>query len=221
MRVMPSEIKILIADDHPIFRAGLLQVIEKKSHHKVVGEAADGETALEQILELHPDVAILDLQMPKLGGFGVARALKNKDLEVKLIFLTMHQDEEMFNEAMDLGAQGYVLKESAVTDITNSIDMVSAGRNFISPQLSTYLLGRRQRSEELRKEKPALSRLTPTEIRILKLIADNKTSREIASDFYVSVRTIENHRANICAKLELHGAHALLSFALAHKSQLA
>lgn len=217
---MPSDIRILIADDHPIFRAGLLQVIEKTSHHKVVAEAADGETALEQILELRPDVAILDLQMPRLGGFDVARALKNKDSAVKLIFLTMHQDEEMFNEAMDLGALGYVLKESAVTDITNSIDVVNSGGNFISPQLSTYLLGRRQRSEDLRKEKPALSRLTPSEIRILRLIADNKTSREIADELYVSVRTIENHRANISAKLELHGAHALLSFALAHKSQL-
>ena len=107
-----------------------------------------------------------------------------------------------------------------MTDIVNSIKAVAAGLHFVSPQLSTYLLNRGSRAAELVKQKPALNDLTPTERRTLRLIADNKTSREIVGELFVSVRTVENHRANICAKLELHGAHALLKFALEHKSEL-
>ena len=132
----------------------------------------------------------------------------------------MHKDEDLFNEAMDAGAKGYVLKDSVVTDIIQSVRAAQEGRHFISPQLSSYLLNRNARAASLIKQKPGLNNLTPTERRILKLIAENKTSREIASELFISTRTVENHRANICAKLELHGAHALLKFALEHKSAL-
>jgi len=217
---MSAEISILIADDHPVFRQGLRQIIETGAALKVVAEAADGETALALIEQLKPDVTLLDVDMPKLDGLGVAQAIQEKRLAVAIVFLSMHKDEDIFNDAMDMGACGYVLKESAVSDIVESIRAAAAGRHFISPQLTSYLVSRGARAATLVKEKPGLDRLTATERRILGWIADNKTSREIADELYVSVRTVENHRANICAKLDLRGAHALLHFALEHKSVL-
>jgi len=217
---MGIEITLIIADDHPIFRKGLRQVVETDAALKVLAEAEDGEAALALIQQLNPDVALLDVDMPKLDGVEVARALREKQLPVSVVFLTMHKDEDVFNDAMDAGAKGYVLKESAVTDLILCIRAVAAGQHFISPQLSSFLLTRSARMASLVKQKPTLDSLTATERRVLKLIADNKTSREIAADLFVSIRTVENHRANICAKLDLHGAHALLNFALANKSSL-
>jgi DNA-binding NarL/FixJ family response regulator len=217
---MATEISILIADDHPVFRQGLRQVIEKNAQLKVLAEAEDGLTALALIQELQPQVALLDVDMPGQDGIAVARAIREKRLATSVVFLTMHKDEEVFNEAIDAGVQGYVLKDSAVTDIIHSIRAVAAGQHFISPQLSSYLLNRNARAAALFKQKPSLDHLTPTERRVLKLLSENKTSREIAAELFVSVRTIENHRANICDKLDLRGANALLKFAIEHKSAL-
>jgi len=217
---METEIGIIIADDHPVFRQGLRQVIEKDQSLKVVAEAEDGQAALDQIRAHQPEVAILDLDMPKLDGFAVARAMQAERLPTAAVFLTMHKDEDLFNEALDLGVKGYVLKDSAITDIIGSIKAVTRGQNFISPQLSTYLLNRHGRAASLLEQKPGLERLTPTERRILRLVAENKTSKEIAQALFISVRTVDNHRTNISTKLELRGPHALLKFALDHKSEL-
>jgi DNA-binding NarL/FixJ family response regulator len=217
---MNPEIRILIADDHPVFRAGLRQVIEMNSGLKVVAEAEDGPMALERVREHLPDVVVLDVDMPGMDGFDVVRALRQEKLKVEVVFLTMHKDEDIFNAAMNIEVRGYVVKDSAVTDIVASIRAVHAGRPFISPALSAYLLNRTQRASRLTQEKPGIHQLTPTERRILKLLSENKTSREIAGEMYVSHRTIENHRANICQKLGLHGNNALLKFALENKSQL-
>jgi DNA-binding NarL/FixJ family response regulator len=219
-RTMNPEISILIADDHPVFRAGLRQVIEMTAGLKVVAEAEDGTMALERVREHHPDVVVLDVDMPGMDGFEVTRALRHENLQVEVVFLTMHKDEDMFNEAMNIGVKSYVVKDSAVTDIVASIRAAFAGKPFISPVLSSYLLNRTQRTAKLTEEKPGIHQLTPTERRILKLLSENKTSKEIAGELYVSHRTIENHRANICQKLGLHGNHALLTFAIEHKSQI-
>jgi DNA-binding NarL/FixJ family response regulator len=217
---MKAEIRIVIADDHPIFRKGLRSVIETDPRLKIVAEAEDGEVALEQIQTLQPDIAILDMEMPIKSGFEVIQAIKEKKLPVAVIFLTMHKDERFFNAALDRGAKGYVLKDSAATDIIAGIKAVAAGQNFITPQLSTYLLNRHARATSLINEKPGLNDLTPTEQQVLRSIAANQTSREIAADLFISVHTVEKHRANICDKLGLHGSHALLNFALDHKSEL-
>ncbi len=217
---MHPKIRILIADDHPIFRQGLRQIILAQDDLSVVSEAEDGETALRQIRDLKPDIAILDLDMPKLDGLGVTRAVRNEIPNLEIIILTMHKGEDILNEALDLGVKGFVVKDSAVTDIVGSIRAVLAGQHFISPSVSNYLVNRAARSVKLENEKPGLRDLTPTERRVLDLVAENKTSREIAAKLGVSTRTIENHRVNICQKLELRGAHALLKFALENKSHL-
>lgn len=217
---MTREVRIAVIDDHPIVRQGLRQTIEACSDFKVVGEAGNGYAALELIERHRPDIAVMDIDMPGLDGFGVARALRERNLSVGIIFLTIHREEDLFKEAMNLGARGYVLKDSAVTDIVSSIKAVASGQHFTSPQLTTYLFSLGARSKKSREEGSPLDSLTPTELRVLKLIAEYKTSREIAEDLFVSPRTVETHRTNISNKLNLRGSHALMRFALAHKSEL-
>ncbi len=217
---MKDEVKIVIADDHPIVRQGLRQMIEAEKNFTIVGEAGDGEDAL-QLIETHkPDVAVLDIDMPRIGGFDVARELKRKKSEVGIIFLTMHSEEEIFQTAMDLGVGGYVLKDSATTDIVAGIKSIASGKPFISPALSALLLNRRRRVNKLARQNPELDSLTPTERRILKLIAEDKTSKEIGEELFISHRTVHAHRANISTKLNLSGNLALVKFAITHKSNL-
>jgi DNA-binding NarL/FixJ family response regulator len=215
-----NPIHILIADDHPIVRQGLRQVLEAEPSLKIVAEAEDGETALRMVKEIRPDIAILDVNMPKMGGFEVARIIGQKELAVEVIFLTIYSDEEMFNKALNLGAKGYVLKDSAVSDIVNSIRAVTRGQCFTSPSITTYLFNRATREQSLTDKPAGLSALTPTEMRVLRLIVEYKTNKEIADELCIHYRTVENHRTNICNKLDVHGSHSLLKFALKHRSEI-
>jgi DNA-binding NarL/FixJ family response regulator len=216
---MTPEITVVIADDHPIFRRGLSEVINGDPRLTIVAEADDARTALDVVRARCPRVAVLDVDMPGGGGLAVARAIVAERLPVEIIFLTLHKDERLFNAALDSGAKGYVLKESAATDVVVGIKTVAAGQHFISPLLSNYLLNRRDRAAALAVSTPAVDALTATERRVLKLLAEYKTSREIADALCVSVRTVEHHRTNIATKLELTGSHAVLKFAVEHRSQ--
>ncbi len=215
---MASQIKIVIADDHPIFRNGLRQIIDPDSRIKILGEADNGEKALELINELKPDIAILDIDMPKKTGLEVLKDLK--DSEVKVIFLTMHAEEDIFEEAMNLGIKGFVLKDSAVNDILDCIFSVEEDNYYISPSVSNFLINRRKRINALKNNNPSLQKLTLAEKKILKYIAENKTSKEIADILFISYRTVENHRANISGKLKLKGSHSLVKFAIENKTLL-
>ncbi len=215
---MSEQIKLIIADDHPIFREGLRQIIEKDSRIKIIGEADNGLKALEQIEEKKPDIALLDIDMPKLTGLEVLK--KVSGTSVKIIFLTMYSEEDIFDEAMGLGIKGYVLKDSAVNDIIECIISVNEGNYFISPSMSNLLLKRRKKLTDLRKSNPMLDNLTPTEKKILRFISQNKTSKEIADVLFLSHRTVENHRTNISNKLSLKGSHSLIKFAIENKSLL-
>ncbi|MEW6211873.1 MAG: response regulator transcription factor [Acidobacteriota bacterium] len=215
-----SEVKILVADDHPIVRRGVAQIIDSDPGLKVVAEAGDGQQALDLIREMRPDIALLDINLPRLDGFEIAMEISRRDLPVKVIFLTMHAEEELFNEAMDIGVQGYVLKESAITEIVEAVKKVAQGQCAISSSLTSYLMSRNRRAERLAAQSPGLMSLTPAERRILQMIAEYKTSKEIADELCIHYRTVENHRTNICRKLDIHGNNALLRFALRHKSEL-
>lgn len=217
---MNDEIQILVADDHPVFRRGLAMMISTDKTLKVISEASNGKQALESIQKYQPDIAVLDVNMPEMTGFDVARELQNSSLATDIIFLTMHKDEGMFNTALDLGVKGYLLKESAVEDIVAGIKSVANGENFISPQLTSFLFQRSRRNNIFNQNEKNLSDLTAAERRVLKLIAEEKTSREVAEILFISVRTVERHRENICTKLNIHGSNALLKFAILHKNEL-
>ena len=217
---MKASLTILMADDHPMFRGGLRQVIESQPDLQIVHETGDGEDALRLVRQATPKVAILDLDMPKMNGLDLAAAIEREGLPVRVIILTMYREEDMFNEAMDLGVLGYVLKDSAADDILHCIRAVAEGRHYLSPAVSAFLVDRRTRAETLRRTKPGLADLTPAELRILRLIARNMTSKEIAEELNLSTRTVDNHRFNICTKLELRGVHSLVKFAFDNKSAL-
>ena len=218
---MKQEIRLIIADDHPLMRQGLRQVIELEPNLNIVGEAGNGSEAFSMIEELMPDVAILDVNMPHRDGFEVVRSLTAKQNPAAIIFLTIHSEEQMFHAALDLGAKGYVLKDSAIDDIVTAITEVAAGRAFTSLPMTSYFQRRQNYNHVLDKQQQlGLSQLTPTESRILKRLAEYKTSKEIAAELSVSPRTIETHRARICQKLNLQGAHALMKFAVQYKSIL-
>jgi len=206
---MPEEICVLIADDHPIFRCGLRGVIEADPLLKVVADAGDGKSALAGIRELQPDVAVLDVNMPEPDGLAIARELQDQRLPVGVVFLTMYRDEALFEAALAAGVKGFILKDCAVNEIVDCIKAVSAGQSFFCSVLGDYLVGRKKRAES-----PSINNLTAAERRILLLVAESKSNKEIAEIMFISVRTVEHHRSNICAKLRLSGKNALLTFAL-------
>src|SRR5262245_5603543 len=217
---MKKNVTVLIADDHPIFRKGLCEVLSEDPAIEIVADVADGLAALQKIQELKPRVAVLDLDMPQMNGLQLAKKISDLKLPVAVVMLTMHKEEMLFNEAMNAGILGFVLKENAASDLLSCIHAVVAGQSYISPSLSAFLLNRKVSAQKLLEEKPELEKLTAAERRILKLIAEDLTSKEIADRLDLSVHTVENHRAKICDRLNLRGSHSLLKFAYDNKSLL-
>lgn len=210
---MKKKTKILIADDHSLIRNGLVQVLESNSELEII-EAENGEKALSLIQSEKPDIAILDIEMPEMSGFEVAEKVKYQGLAIDLIFLTMLNDETMFNKAMDIGIKGYVLKENTVNEISNCVEKVLGGNYYISPSLSGYLIRRNNNSVSSATHKSGIHLLTASEKKILNLVAEMMTSQEIAEELNISIKTVQNHRSNICTKLDLSGTHALLKYAM-------
>ena len=211
---------VLIADDHPIFRRGLCDILAGDPTLRLVGEAGDGEEAWRLIQKLRPAVVVLDIHMPKRSGIELGRLVSQQRLPVELIMLTMDAEEGLLHEALNLGVKGYLLKENAVTELLRAIHRVAGGDCYICPTLSGALVRRNAAREALQEQKLGLATLTPTERQILKLIAEDRTSKEIAELLACGVRTVETHRQNISHKLELSGSHSLLRFAFDHKAQL-
>jgi DNA-binding NarL/FixJ family response regulator len=214
---MPETIRIVVADDHPIVRSGLVMNIEREQGFIVVAQATDGHSALTLIDELRPDVAIIDIEMPKLDGLAVARSIIDRGLGAKIIFLTLHKERELFQAAMDAGGSAFLVKDSALDEIAAAIHTVVGGRRYVSSGILDRFL---------RKETPVqfsasqlLHHLTAAERRILRLIADGKSSKEIGSDLDIHYRTVENHRSNICRKLGIVGSNSLPRFALQYKDK--
>ncbi|MBO6571093.1 MAG: response regulator transcription factor [Balneola sp.] len=210
---MNKKTKILLADDHSLIRNGLVQVLVNNSELEII-EAENGKQALSLIQSEKPEIAILDIEMPEISGFEVAEKVKYQGLAIDLIFLTMLNDETMFNKAMDIGVKGYVLKENTVNEIVNCIETVLKGNYYLSPSLSGYLIRRNNKSTLSATDKRGLHLLTVSEKKILKLVAEMMTSQEIAEELNISIKTVQNHRSNICTKLDLSGTHALLKYAM-------
>jgi len=217
---MTDPLTILIADDHPMIRHGLRKAIEENDAWQIVGEAEDGDRALELIVQLRPAIAILDISMPGRDGFDVVQSLRQKHSPTHVIFLTMYREVDFFRRALDLEVYGYVLKDSAVIDVISAITAVSRGEHYTSPALTSYLIKNRSAGppDGSAEWGLGLQSLSPAERRVLELIAEYKTSKDIAEELCTSPRTVETHRANISQKLGLHGRHALMKFALEHKS---
>ena len=214
---MTAPIRIVLADDHPIFRRGLAEVLQAEADFEVAAECADGEAALAAIERERPRVVLLDVDMPKQDGFAVVRALRERGIACEIILLTMHGRDDLLRAAFSLGVRGYVVKDGAVLDVVHAIREVLEGRPFISSSLSANLL---TASEGADRGLPELQRLTPAEMRVLRLIADFKSSKEIAEELGVHYRTVENHRTSIAGKLGLTGSHALSRFAAQHRDRL-
>ncbi len=204
--------KILIADDHPVLRNGIIYIVKTKLVFANILEAENGKDALELILKEKPEMAILDVDMPYIKGIEVCRRAIQAGSKTKLVILTMHKDEDIFNEAMDIGVHGYLLKDNAVSEIMECVNRVLEGKEFVSPEVEKFLIARAKRKSNLSTVTDLMGSLTATEFKILQLIAKGKTSQQIATLHFISVRTVDNHRANICKKLNLKGNNALLMF---------
>jgi DNA-binding NarL/FixJ family response regulator len=213
---MQSKIKLIIADDHPIVRQGLVNIIEQDAAYAIVAQCGEGQETLRLIGELKPDIVIVDISMPGLDGLQIVTSSLEKNVTSRFIILTMYDDVEYFDQAMELGVKGYLLKENAVNELMECLHAVNAGIPYICPEVSSHLVNRKIQKE---RHSP-LDKLTRTEQQILKFIAENKTSREIADELFVSLRTIQNHRNNITHKLGLKGHNKLLQFALENKNHL-
>lgn len=205
--------RLLFADDHPIFLSGLVSVIQGRPDLTVVARAEDGEQALAALRAHEIDVAVCDISMARLNGLEVVATAQAEGLSAYFILLTMYNDPAYLRRAQELGVAGYVLKESAVDELTRAIDAVSAGGHFVSPSMQ-------ERAQPPPASALDLSQLTEGERVVLRELANNQTSREIATRLGVSTRTIQNHRANICAKLGLRGANRLLQFALENRQRV-
>jgi len=206
--------RILLADDHTLFRQGIKRILTSASDLEVVGEAGDGLKLLELLKKLSPDMVIVDISMPHLRGLEATREIKIIDPAVKVLILTMHKDNEYLRNAVLAGAEGYLLKEDADTELFSAIATIRKEGRYISPLLSTDLAHELiQASNEGQPTLPS-DPLTIREREILKLIAEGKPNKEIARLLYISIRTVEHHRASIMGKLNIKNTANLIKYAI-------
>ncbi len=212
-----SEVRVLLADDHGIVRRGLRYLLEKSSSFRVAGEAADGREAVKLAEELDPDVVVMDIAMPNLNGLDATAQIVKKCPRAGVIILSMHSDETYLVRALSAGAKGYLLKDSAESDLIRAVDAVSKGRPFFSPAIAQTLLEdymRRLRQQNLQ---DSYDLLTDREKEVLQLLAEGKANKEVATLLDLSLYTVETHRANLMQKLGLHNTAEIVLYAVRKK----
>ncbi len=208
----------IIADDHPIFRGGVREVLSELRNIELIGEAKDGAEAYGLIVALRPDLAIIDLEMPLLSGLDVCKKVLSEKHQTKFILLTMHREKHFFKAALDAGVHGYLLKDNAVQDLVQCIENVCTGKFHTSAAIEHFLTEHTE-AHQHRAVHDANAMLSPTEKIIVKLISEGKSSADIAGLLFISVNTVDNHRHNIARKLELEGKNSLMKFAMLYKGQ--
>jgi len=204
--------RVVLADDHALFRGGVRRILEEIPGVAVVGEAGDGLALLEILKNITPDLVVLDISMPHLRGLEAIREIKKLVPDTAVLMLTMHKETDYLSEALRAGASGYLLKQEADPELINAVKTIQSGKTYLSPNLSDLvpdLLRRRHEPGGVLKEI-----LTHREREVLKLLADGKTSKEIADLLYISLRTVQNHRANIMRKLNFKRTTDLVKYAL-------
>lgn len=214
---MNKKFKIFVTDDHPIIRNGLISEINAAQNFEVIGEAENGEVAIQKLSTLSPHIIILDIDMPVLDGIETAKIINQEFPQIKVVFLSMYKEKEVLHSVSKLDMMGYVLKDSAVLEIVDCLKKVANDEKFISPLIADILQISDQSTSDLNS---TISSLSMTEIEILSQISELKTNREIGKNLFISVRTVENHRYKICRKLNIQGNHALLKFAIDNKKLL-
>jgi len=209
-----GRIRVLVADDHTVVRAGIRLLLESETDIEVVGEAKDGQEAVQKAQQLAPDIVLMDLAMPGMGGLEAMQRITQASAGVRILVLTMHENDEYFFQALNAGASGYLLKETSPDELVAALRAVSQGGVFIYPSLAGRLLDDYLRRMRAGGEEKVLSQLTPREQEVLRLIAQGKTGRQIAEILHVSPKTVDRHRANITEKLNLHSRAELIRYAI-------
>jgi two-component system response regulator NreC len=208
-----SKIQILLVDDHEIVRTGLRMMLLAEDDLDIVGEVNSGEEALQAVKELKPDVVLMDVAMPGIGGIEATRKIKTANADTAVLALTMHEDEQYFFEMLNAGASGYIPKRAAPDDLVSAIRVVNQGNVFLYPTLAKLLVKDFLDRAELGSI-PVVEELTPREREVLTHIAEGYTNREIAENLVISVKTVDRHRENIMQKLNLHNRVELVKYAI-------
>lgn len=212
-----SKLKVLLADDHGIVRKGLRFILEREGEVEVVGEASDGREALKLAEELNPDVVVMDVAMPNLNGIQAAAQLVKKNPKIGIIMLSMYSDEAYLVRALSAGAKGYLLKDSAETDLLRAVESVSQGKPFFSPAIAQTLLEDYMRRLQQQNLQDSYDLLTDREKEILQLLAEAKSNKEVAALLNLSLYTVETHRTHIMQKLNLHNTAEIVLYAMRKK----
>lgn len=207
--------RVLLAEDHTIVRKGLRSLLDKETGIKVVGEAEDGREAIAKAEELHPDVVVMDIAMPGLNGLEATRQIKKRFPDMKILILTMHTNEEYVLQTLNAGASGYLVKKAAPAELISAINAVHKGDSFLSPSISRTVIDEYiRRSKEISEGEEGFEQLTVREREVLQLIAEGRKTREIAELLYISIKTVETHRAHIMDKLDIHSTAELTQYAI-------
>lgn len=210
--------QILLADDHPLFRKGLKSLIQDHFRHSVIEEVDNGQEAINMLNDQKFNISILDIDMPAKSGIEVLKYIKENNIATKPIILTMHNDELFFNEAFNQGAIGFLLKEDSTLEIVECLENIMSDIPFVSKKLTTYLKNRKHFNSKISAIKEAVNTLSNAEFNTLKLVSDNKTSKEIAELLFVTEKSVENYRSRICKKLNISGgSNTLYKWCVEHK----
>ncbi len=207
-------LKLLVADDHEIVRRGLRTLIEAQPGWQVTAEASDGREAVEKAKAIRPDVTVLDIGMPSLNGLEAARQMLKNDARAKILILTMHDSDPLIREVLDAGARGYVLKTDASRDLVTAINAVRSNKTFFTAKVAQIVLDGYLDKKPRKDAESAQTRLTPRQREIVQLLAEGKSSKEVAVALGLSVKTAETHRANIMKRLDCHSVSELVRYAV-------